>query len=245
MMSLLFRGWFFLCSLCCCSFHVSSHHGRLGLCYIFYLVRLHCREQIPCKASVKAQIQIDSLPRAIVLFSLPVSMVDYRIHPFFSDFLIAHPFINAHSLGLACYCIRHVLSEEVSSFLMSWMVSESFWSSVVLPVRLIPRTVPLWDEPSASLHGHCQSGYRALLPAGWSLALDVAGLNAMQLQNLAALAAAASAAQNTPSGTSALTTSSSPLSVLTSSGKRVVGAWGPLWALGRIPREDSVILENG
>uniref|UniRef100_A0A8D0VYA7 CUGBP Elav-like family member 1 n=1 Tax=Sus scrofa TaxID=9823 RepID=A0A8D0VYA7_PIG len=45
------------------------------------------------------------------------------------------------------------------------------------------------------------------------------GLNAMQLQNLAALAAAASAAQNTPSGTNALTTSSSPLSVLTSSGK--------------------------
>ncbi|XP_036114357.1 CUGBP Elav-like family member 1 isoform X14 [Molossus molossus] len=43
------------------------------------------------------------------------------------------------------------------------------------------------------------------------------GLNAMQLQNLAALAAAASAAQNTPSGTNALTTSSSPLSVLTSS----------------------------
>lgn len=41
----------------------------------------------------------------------------------------------------------------------------------------------------------------------------------MQLQNLAALAAAASAAQNTPSGTNALTTSSSPLSVLTSSGK--------------------------
>ncbi|KAG8430736.1 hypothetical protein GDO86_020063 [Hymenochirus boettgeri] len=44
------------------------------------------------------------------------------------------------------------------------------------------------------------------------------GLNAMQLQNLAALAAAASAAQNTPSAGSALTSSSSPLSVLTSSG---------------------------
>uniref|UniRef100_A0A8C7EDU9 CUGBP Elav-like family member 1 n=1 Tax=Nothoprocta perdicaria TaxID=30464 RepID=A0A8C7EDU9_NOTPE len=49
----------------------------------------------------------------------------------------------------------------------------------------------------------------------------VAGLNAMQLQNLAALAAAASAAQNPPSGTAALTSSSSPLSVLTSSGKRL------------------------
>ncbi|XP_053305437.1 CUGBP Elav-like family member 1 isoform X5 [Spea bombifrons] len=44
------------------------------------------------------------------------------------------------------------------------------------------------------------------------------GLNAMQLQNLAALAAAASAAQNTPSPGSALTASSSPLSVLASSG---------------------------
>lgn len=46
--------------------------------------------------------------------------------------------------------------------------------------------------------------------------LSVPGLNAMQ--NLAALAAAASAAQSTPTGSSALTTSSSPLSVLTSSG---------------------------
>ncbi|XP_044292068.1 CUGBP Elav-like family member 1 isoform X8 [Varanus komodoensis] len=44
------------------------------------------------------------------------------------------------------------------------------------------------------------------------------GLNAMQLQNLAALAAAASAAQSTPSGTTALNSSNSPLSVLTSSG---------------------------
>nr|XP_023672918.1 CUGBP Elav-like family member 1 isoform X4 [Paramormyrops kingsleyae] len=43
----------------------------------------------------------------------------------------------------------------------------------------------------------------------------MSGLNAMQ--NLAALAAAASAAQSTPTGSSALTTSSSPLSVLTSS----------------------------
>ncbi|XP_041052518.1 CUGBP Elav-like family member 1 isoform X3 [Cetorhinus maximus] len=46
----------------------------------------------------------------------------------------------------------------------------------------------------------------------------MAGLNAMQLQNLAALAAAASAAQNTAPGTNALTTGSSPLSALTCSG---------------------------
>lgn len=59
------------------------------------------------------------------------------------------------------------------------------------------------------------------VPADTRIAACVAGLNAMQLQNLAALAAAASAAQNTPSGTAALTSSSSPLSVLTSSGKRL------------------------
>lgn len=81
----------------------------------------------------------------------------------------------------------------------------------------------------------------ALWSACWSLALDVAGLNAMQLQNLAALAAAASAAQSTPSGTNALTTSSSPLSVLTSSGKHVAGLGGALVCL-RIPRDEYVIL---
>ncbi|GCB63567.1 hypothetical protein scyTo_0007401 [Scyliorhinus torazame] len=43
-------------------------------------------------------------------------------------------------------------------------------------------------------------------------------LNAMQLQNLAALAAAASAAQNTVPGTNALTAGNSPLSALTCSG---------------------------
>lgn len=59
----------------------------------------------------------------------------------------------------------------------------------------------------------------------------------------AALAAAASAAQNTPSGTSALTTSQQSPSVLTSSGKHVIAA-GALWALAVIPREDYVVLEN-
>lgn len=66
----------------------------------------------------------------------------------------------------------------------------------------------------------------------------------MQLQNLAALAAAASAAQNTPSGTNALTTSSSPLSVLTSSGKCAVGTSVPLCASGRIAKERYAILES-
>lgn len=49
--------------------------------------------------------------------------------------------------------------------------------------------------------------------------LRVTGLSAMQIQNLAALAAAASVTQNPASAGSALTTSSSPLSVLTSSGE--------------------------
>uniref|UniRef100_A0A672IHX9 RRM domain-containing protein n=1 Tax=Salarias fasciatus TaxID=181472 RepID=A0A672IHX9_SALFA len=49
------------------------------------------------------------------------------------------------------------------------------------------------------------------------LSLSPTGLNAMQ--NLAALAAAATATQATPSGSSAMTTSSSPLSALASSGE--------------------------
>uniref|UniRef100_A0A3Q1BKG6 RRM domain-containing protein n=1 Tax=Amphiprion ocellaris TaxID=80972 RepID=A0A3Q1BKG6_AMPOC len=49
-----------------------------------------------------------------------------------------------------------------------------------------------------------------------NLTVSLSGLNAMQ--NLAALAAAASATQATPTGSSAMTTSSSPLSALTSSG---------------------------
>ncbi|KAK1802044.1 hypothetical protein P4O66_004388 [Electrophorus voltai] len=56
-------------------------------------------------------------------------------------------------------------------------------------------------------------------PEGEAIVMETVtqeGLNAMQ--NLAALAAAASATQATPTGSSALTTSSSPLSVLTSSG---------------------------
>ncbi|XP_041074417.1 CUGBP Elav-like family member 1 isoform X6 [Polyodon spathula] len=44
------------------------------------------------------------------------------------------------------------------------------------------------------------------------------GLNAVQLQNLAALAAAAGASQNSMSGTNSLTSSSSPLNLLTNAG---------------------------
>ncbi|XP_064423257.1 CUGBP Elav-like family member 1 isoform X4 [Latimeria chalumnae] len=64
------------------------------------------------------------------------------------------------------------------------------------------------------------------------------GLNTMQLQNLAALAAAASAAQSTPTCANALTTSSSPLSVLTSSGSSPTSssssAVNPMASLGAL-----------
>uniref|UniRef100_A0A8D0CKY7 Cugbp, Elav-like family member 1 n=1 Tax=Scleropages formosus TaxID=113540 RepID=A0A8D0CKY7_SCLFO len=70
-----------------------------------------------------------------------------------------------------------------------------------------------------NLTGLNSLGPQYLAVSGFSPRLSlccVVGLNAMQ--NLAALAAAASAAQSTPTGSNALTTSSSPLSVLTSSG---------------------------
>ncbi|MBN3277744.1 CEL1A protein, partial [Polyodon spathula] len=53
------------------------------------------------------------------------------------------------------------------------------------------------------------------------------GLNAVQLQNLAALAAAAGASQNSMSGTNSLTTSSSPLSLLAgaSGGQQAHSSW--------------------
>lgn len=45
------------------------------------------------------------------------------------------------------------------------------------------------------------------------------------MQNLAALAAAATATQGTPTGSSTMTTSSSPLSALTNSGKIKSKCW--------------------
>uniref|UniRef100_A0A671U9W6 Cugbp, Elav-like family member 1 n=1 Tax=Sparus aurata TaxID=8175 RepID=A0A671U9W6_SPAAU len=73
---------------------------------------------------------------------------------------------------------------------------------------------------AASMWGNL-TGLNSLGPQylAWSLYLHcvcLSGLNAMQ--NLAALAAAATATQATASGSSAMTTSSSPLSALTSSG---------------------------
>ena len=117
--NLLFRRWFSFV-LSTPAVFTSFLPGLLDLCCTLCLVHLHCREQIPCKVRVRGS-DTDSFSASgfDTVLNLPGSMVDHRTQPFFSDFLIAHPFINAHSLGLACYCIRHVLSEEMSSFLMS------------------------------------------------------------------------------------------------------------------------------
>uniref|UniRef100_A0A665WEX0 Cugbp, Elav-like family member 1 n=1 Tax=Echeneis naucrates TaxID=173247 RepID=A0A665WEX0_ECHNA len=60
----------------------------------------------------------------------------------------------------------------------------------------------------------------------------VSGLNA--IQNLAALAAAATATQATPTGSSTMTTSSSPLSALTSSGNNNYTASIDLWSMAAL-----------
>ncbi|KAK2499795.1 hypothetical protein MC885_015429 [Smutsia gigantea] len=90
---------------------------------------------------------------------------------------------------------------------MQQISAASVWGNLAGLNTLGPQYLALLQQTASSGNLNTLS---SLHPMG--------GLNAMQLQNLAALAAAASAAQNTPSGTNALTTSSSPLSVLTSSG---------------------------
>uniref|UniRef100_A0A8C5QIG5 CUGBP Elav-like family member 1 n=1 Tax=Leptobrachium leishanense TaxID=445787 RepID=A0A8C5QIG5_9ANUR len=89
---------------------------------------------------------------------------------------------------------------------MQQINAASVWGNLAGLNSLAPQYLAPWLTPC------CTCG--VLMPV-----LRVAGINAMQLQNLAALAAAASIAQNTPSAGSALTTSSSPLSVLASSGE--------------------------
>uniref|UniRef100_A0A4W6CIX3 Cugbp, Elav-like family member 1 n=1 Tax=Lates calcarifer TaxID=8187 RepID=A0A4W6CIX3_LATCA len=71
---------------------------------------------------------------------------------------------------------------------------------------------------AASMWGNL-TGLNSLGPQYLAVSLCSLGLNA--IQNLAALAAAATATQATPSGSSAMTTSSSPLSALTSSGNKI------------------------
>uniref|UniRef100_A0A2D4LNT0 RRM domain-containing protein n=1 Tax=Micrurus spixii TaxID=129469 RepID=A0A2D4LNT0_9SAUR len=96
---------------------------------------------------------------------------------------------------------------------MQQISAASVWGNLAGLNTLGPQYLALLQQTAAASSGNLNT-LGNLHPMG--------GLNAMQLQNLAALAAAASAAQNTPSGTTALNSSNSPLSVLTSSGKGVV-----------------------
>ncbi|KAM4722573.1 CUGBP Elav-like family member 1 isoform 3-T3 [Rhinophrynus dorsalis] len=103
---------------------------------------------------------------------------------------------------------------------MQQLNAASMWGNLAGLNSLAPQYLALYlqllQQTASSGNLNSLSG---LHPMGGEYATGrTSGLNAMQLQNLAALAAAASAAQNTPSAGSALTTSSSPLSVLTSSG---------------------------
>ncbi|XP_069077717.1 CUGBP Elav-like family member 1 isoform X2 [Pleurodeles waltl] len=90
---------------------------------------------------------------------------------------------------------------------MQQMSAASVWGNLAGLNTLGPQYLALLQQTASSGNLNNLSG---LHPMG--------GLNAMQLQNLAALAAAATAGQNVPSGSSSLTTSSSPLSVFANSG---------------------------
>ncbi|KAM8939048.1 CUGBP Elav-like family member 1 isoform 2-T2 [Pelodytes ibericus] len=99
---------------------------------------------------------------------------------------------------------------------MQQINAASVWGNLAGLNSLAPQYLALLQQTASSGNLSSLSG---LHPMGGEYSLGrTTGLNAMQLQNLAALAAAASAAHNTPSAGSALTTSSSPLGVLTSSG---------------------------
>ncbi|XP_039610298.1 CUGBP Elav-like family member 1 isoform X4 [Polypterus senegalus] len=89
---------------------------------------------------------------------------------------------------------------------MQQLSAASMWGNLAGLNTLGPQYLALLQQTASSGNLNALSSLHPM-----------SGLNAMQLQNLAALAAAASATQNTPSGTNALTNSSSPLSVLTSS----------------------------
>ncbi|XP_053305434.1 CUGBP Elav-like family member 1 isoform X2 [Spea bombifrons] len=99
---------------------------------------------------------------------------------------------------------------------MQQINAASVWGNLAGLNSLAPQYLALLQQTASSGNLNSLSG---LHPMGGEYSTGrTSGLNAMQLQNLAALAAAASAAQNTPSPGSALTASSSPLSVLASSG---------------------------
>ncbi|XP_073460510.1 CUGBP Elav-like family member 1 isoform X6 [Aquarana catesbeiana] len=99
---------------------------------------------------------------------------------------------------------------------MQQINAASVWGNLAGLNSLAPQYLALLQQTAASSNLNSLSG---LHPMGGEYSTETtSGLSAMQIQNLAALAAAASVAQNPASMGSALTTSSSPLSVLTSSG---------------------------
>ncbi|KAM9301824.1 CUGBP Elav-like family member 1 isoform 1-T1 [Gastrophryne carolinensis] len=103
---------------------------------------------------------------------------------------------------------------------MQQINAASVWGNLAGLNSLAPQYLALYlqllQQTATSSNLNSLSG---LHPMGGEYSTEtISGLSAMQIQNLAALAAAASVAQNPVSAGSALTTSSSPLSVLTSSG---------------------------
>ncbi|XP_073515066.1 CUGBP Elav-like family member 1 isoform X8 [Phyllobates terribilis] len=98
---------------------------------------------------------------------------------------------------------------------MQQINAASVWGNLAGLNSLAPQYLALLQQTASSSNLNSLSG---LHPMGGEYSMGrTSGLSAMQIQNLAALAAAASVTQ-TPSAGSALTTSSSPLSILTSSG---------------------------
>lgn len=99
---------------------------------------------------------------------------------------------------------------------MQQINAASVWGNLAGLNSLAPQYLALLQQTASAGNLNSLSG---LHPMGGEYSTGrTAGLSAMQIQNLAALAAAASVTQNPASAGSALTTSSSPLSVLTSSG---------------------------
>ncbi|XP_066439405.1 CUGBP Elav-like family member 1 isoform X2 [Eleutherodactylus coqui] len=99
---------------------------------------------------------------------------------------------------------------------MQQINAASVWGNLAGLNSLAPQYLALLQQTASSSNLNSLSG---LHPMGGEYTTGrTSGLSAMQIQNLAALAAAASVTQNPQSAGSALTTSSSPLSVLTSSG---------------------------
>ncbi|KAG8564546.1 hypothetical protein GDO81_016515 [Engystomops pustulosus] len=99
---------------------------------------------------------------------------------------------------------------------MQQINAASVWGNLAGLNSLAPQYLALLQQTASSGNLNSLSG---LHPMGGEYSTGrTSGLSAMQIQNLAALAAAASVTQNPVSAGSALTSSSSPLSVLTSSG---------------------------